>query len=88
MTRFTYQHLLELVGGDQELIVKLVEERLVERHGDVVRTDVDRVLLASTLWHDLDVDWAGIEIILRLSAQLADARQRIAELETKLREKP
>jgi hypothetical protein len=85
MTRFTYQHLLELVEGDDELIVKLVEERLVDRDGDVVRVDVDRVLLARTLWRELDVDWPGIEIILKLTAQLADARRTIAELEAKLR---
>jgi hypothetical protein len=84
MTRFTYQHLLELVGGDDELIVRLVDERLVERHGDVVRVDVDRVLLARTLWRELDVDWSGIEIILNLATQLAEARRKIAELEAKL----
>lgn len=86
MTRFTYQHLLELVEGDDELIVRLVEERLVERDGDIVRVDVDRVLLARTLWRELDVDWHGIEIILKLTTQLADARRTIAELEAKLRE--
>lgn len=87
MTRFTYQHLLELVEGDDELIVRLVDERLVERDGDVVRVDVDRVLLARTLWRELDVDWHGIEIILNLTAQLADARRTIADLEAKLRER-
>jgi hypothetical protein len=85
MTRFTYQHLLELVDGDDELIVRLVEEGLVERNEDVVSIDVDSVLLARTLWRDLDVEWAGIEIILELRHRLADARRRIAELEDKLR---
>jgi hypothetical protein len=84
MTRYTYQHLLALVEGDDELIVHLVEEKLVERHEDIVTLDLDRVLLARTLWRDLDVDWPGIEIILRLSAELGDARARIAELEAKL----
>ncbi len=83
MTRFTYQHLLELVGGDDELIIRLVEEKLVERRGDTVRIDVDSVLLARTLWRDLDVEWAGIEIIIKLTSELANARRRIAELEAK-----
>jgi hypothetical protein len=84
MTRFTYQHLLELVDGDDELIVRLVEEGLVERHEDVVSVDVDSVLLARTLWRDLEVEWHGIEIILKLAAELAAARRRIQELEAAL----
>lgn len=84
MTRYTYQHLLALVEGDDELIVHLVEEKLIERHDDIVTLDIDRVLLARTLWRDLDVDWPGIEIILRLAAELSDARARIAALEAKL----
>jgi hypothetical protein len=83
MTRYTYQHLLELLGGDHELIVRLVEENVVERHGDTVRIDVDRALLARTLWRDLEVDWPGIEIILELTTKLAEARRRISELEAK-----
>lgn len=82
MTRLTYQHLLELVDGDDELLVRLVEEGIIERGDDVVPVDVDAVLLARTLWRDLQVEWPGIEIILRLTAQLAAARRRIRELET------
>lgn len=81
MIRYTYQHLLELVDGDHELIVRLVEEGLVEQHDDVVSVDVDAVLLVRTLWRDLEVDWSGIEIIVRLTAQLGAARRRVQELE-------
>jgi hypothetical protein len=88
MSRYTYQHLLELVEGDDELIVRLVDEGLVERHDDMVTIDVDRVLLARTLWRDLEVEWPGIEIILELVTELALARRRIAELESALAGKP
>lgn len=84
MTRFTYQHLLELVEGDAELIVHLVDEGLVERHDNIVTIDVDRVLLARTLWRDLEVEWPGIEIILKLAEELHAARRRVAELEAAL----
>ena len=84
MTRFTYQHLLELVDGDHEFIVRLVEEGLIERRGDVVSLEVDAVVLARTLWRDLDVDWPGIEVIIRLASQLAASRRRIQELEAAL----
>ena len=86
MTRFTYQALLALVEGDQDLIEHLVEEGLIERRdNDRVIVDVDVVLCARTLWRDLDVEWPGIEVILRLRDELAAARRRIAELEAQLR---
>jgi len=79
--RFTYRRLVELVGGDDELIVHLVDEGVIEPCGDDrVTVDIDSVLAARTL-RELDVDWSGIPIILRLRAELAVARRRIAELE-------
>jgi len=84
MSRYTYQHLVELVDGDNELIARLVEEgEIVQRDDDVVVVDVDRVLLARTLLRELEVDWPGVEIILRLRDDLLAARRRIAELEKK-----
>ena len=81
-TRFTYAHLIELVDGDHELIARLVEEGEIEcREGDVATVDVDRVLIARTLVRELEIDWAGVEVILRLLADLTAARRRIAELE-------
>ncbi|MBA3817458.1 MAG: hypothetical protein H0X17_01075 [Deltaproteobacteria bacterium] len=91
MTRFTYQGLVDLVEGDHDLIEHLVEEGLIERRDEDdnrVIVDVDRVLVARTLWRDLDVDWHGIEVILRLCDELASARQRIAELELALARRP
>ena len=82
-TRLTYQHLLELVDGDDELIVRLVEEGIIERGEAIVPVDVDAVLLARTLWRDLMVEWPGIEIILRLTAELSAARRKIQELEAR-----
>lgn len=79
--RFTYRRLVELVDGDAELIGWLVDEGVIEqRDDDRVAVDVDSVLAARTL-RELDVDWSGIPIILRLRAELAAARRRIAELE-------
>jgi hypothetical protein len=80
-TRFTYRRLVELVDDDHELIARLVEDGVIEvREDDRVLVDVDSVLAARTL-RELDVDWSGIAIILRLRNELAAARRRIAELE-------
>jgi len=79
--RFTYQRLVELVDDDHELIARLVEEGVIEaRDDDRAVVDIDSVLAARTL-RELEVDWSGIAIILRLRDELAAARRRIAELE-------
>ncbi len=83
--RFTYQRLVDLVDGDHELIVRLVEEGVIERReDDSAIVDIDRVLVVRTLWRELDLDWAAIEIVLRLRDELAAARARVAELEDRL----
>lgn len=83
--RYTYQRLVELVGGDDELIARLVEEGEIQRlDDDVALVNVDRVLVARTLVRELEVDWAGVEVILRLRQELIDARARIADLEAEL----
>jgi hypothetical protein len=84
MTRFTYHHLVALVDDDHELIARLVEDGVIEPRGDDrALVDIDSVLAARTL-RELEVDWSGIAIILRLRDELAAARRRIAELEAAL----
>jgi len=82
--RFTYRRLVELVDDDHELIAQLVEDGVIEAgDGDRALVDVDSVLAARTL-RELEVDWSGIAIILRLREELAAARRRIVELEAVL----
>ncbi|MBA3540523.1 MAG: hypothetical protein H0T79_13015 [Deltaproteobacteria bacterium] len=82
-TRYTYEHLVTLLDGDHELIAELVEHGVIERRGeDRALVDVDQVLVVRTLVRDLELDWAAIEIILRLQAELARARAKLAELES------
>lgn len=82
---YTYSHLVELVDGDEELIVQLVERGVITRGaGDVVLVDVEQVLCVRTLWRELEVDWPGIEVALRLRDELAAARRRITALEQQL----
>lgn len=86
--KYTYQRLVELVGGDEELVAQLVERgEIREIEGDRALVNVERVMVARTLHRELEVDYNGIEVILRLRDELAAARARIASLEEELRRK-
>jgi hypothetical protein len=81
-TRIAYERLLEVVDGDQELIALLLEEGvLVATEEGFSAQDVDLVLCSLTLVRELDVNLAGVDIILRLRAELARARRKLAELD-------
>jgi len=80
--RITLEELVALVDGDREFVSVLVKERVIEERDDGFRIeDVDRALATRTLVEELEVNWAGVDIILRLRSELASARRRIAELE-------
>ena len=85
--RYTYQRLVDLVGGDEELIERLLEEGEIDRiSDDMAIVNIDRVLVAQTLVRELEIDWAGVDVILRLQEELGAARRRIAQLEAELAE--
>jgi hypothetical protein len=79
--KLTYQHLVEIVDGDHELIARLVEEGEITVSGETATVDVEHVMVARTLVRELDIDWTAVGMILRLRDELAAARKRIAELE-------
>ena len=80
------QSLEVLLAGDRELytqlceaeLVPLDEEALVPEHLEIVR-------VARTLVHELDVNWAGVEIVLRMRSQLVATRRQLDELAEILR---
>jgi len=74
--------LLELVDNDRELIDLLVGGGvIVQQESGFSAADVDRVLVSRTLVRELEVNAAGVEIILRLREELAIARQTLEDLE-------
>lgn len=76
------EEFIALVDGDLELVELLVScELITERATGFSAQDVDRLLVARTLLRELDVNIAGLEVILRLREELAAARRRLRELD-------
>jgi hypothetical protein len=77
--RITRVELLRIVGNDENLLELLCEEGLV-RHTVPDTEELEAARLAHTLMHELDVNWPGVEIILRMRTEMLDMRRQIAEL--------
>jgi hypothetical protein len=73
--------LFEILGDDRELIELLYEVGAVRRDVDTVEdTEVDAALVTRTLIRELEVNPPGVEIILRMRAELIAHRRQVAEL--------
>jgi hypothetical protein len=72
------EQLIELLQGDRELVEMLLEMEILrqDEQGFSAR-DVDRALTSRTLYRELEVGRAGIEIILRLREELNQVRREL-----------
>ncbi|MAQ14632.1 MAG: hypothetical protein CMN30_07530 [Sandaracinus sp.] len=85
--RLTLAELLEVLGGDESF---LDEAREAGLHHDEPTYDVvycERVRVARTLVRDLDVNWPGVEVVLRLREELVMSRRHVRRLATELARK-
>lgn len=80
--------LLELLSDTPELYERLCREGLVPDDAAALsREHVETARVVRTLVHELEVNWAGVEVILRMRTELIDTRRQIAELAQLLRER-
>jgi hypothetical protein len=86
-TRIRRETIIALLG-DEELYDRLVESELVPADEEALcEDDLVTARVVGTLIHDLDVNWPGVEVIVRLRAELCLARRQIAELIVQLRDR-
>tara|TARA_R110002096_G_scaffold350395_2_gene543439 strand:- start:9867 stop:10130 length:264 start_codon:yes stop_codon:yes gene_type:complete len=73
--------LLTLLGGDSDLLEELAEHGLIAKECEVFSADdVETVLVSQTLVRELEVNWAGVDVILRMRKQLLVTRLRLSEI--------
>lgn len=75
------ERLLSLLGGDRELFDQLREAGFLPKEDHAIaaeHTEVARI--AYTLVHELEVNWAGVEVALHLRSRLVAVETQMAEL--------
>jgi hypothetical protein len=73
--------LLQLLAEDEQLYAQLCEAGLVPREdAELMPEHLETARVVSTLVHELEVNWAGVEIVLNMRSQLVATRKQLAEL--------
>lgn len=79
--RITRDTVLALIEGDEALYVRLRETGLVpEDESAMLPEHLEIARVARTLMSELEVNWEGVEIVLRLRQELIASRQQMATL--------
>lgn len=80
-TRLELQTLLELLEQDRAFLDECVRWGLVGSCDEGIDADgAEQLRVARTLVRELDVNFPGVEIILRMRAEMLDMRRQVAEL--------
>ncbi len=86
MSEITLEELVELIGGDRELLVLLTEYGILEEGCQGFDPElVDTVLVSQTLVREFEINGPGVDVILRMRRQLLVTRRRLAELATQVK---
>jgi hypothetical protein len=79
--------ILSVLEGDEELYEELRREGVLPHDEETLQHDhVEVARVTHTLLRELEVNWAGVEIVLRMRGELIETRKQVAELLRLLRE--
>jgi hypothetical protein len=78
---------LELLEGDVEVIERLEALGYIRRPRapELTAEEAECARVARTLVRELDVNWAGVDVVLRMRAEMLAMRRQVAELVALLR---
>lgn len=80
--------LLELLGGKAELLAHLHEAGLAPGDDEALGPEhADTARVCRVLAEELEVNWEGIEIIVRMRAELVATRRQLVQLLALLRDR-
>lgn len=75
------ERVLSVLGGDRSLLQQLREAGFLPKDDAAIATEHCEVArVAYTLVHELEVNWAGVEVALHLRSRLVAVETQMAEL--------
>lgn len=78
---------LTMLEGDEQLFEQLCSEGLLPREETSLSVEhLELARVAYTVLRELEVNWAGLEIVLRMRAELIASRRQVSELLALLQE--
>ncbi|HVW26789.1 MAG TPA: hypothetical protein VHC69_15580 [Polyangiaceae bacterium] len=79
---FTLEALIAFLDGDREIVEGLERAGILEHHGSGTYSpeEIEHARVAHVLLRDLEVNWAGVEVILRMRSELLVTRRQLAEM--------
>ena len=80
--KFTFDALIAFLDGDREVVEGLERAGILEHHdaGTYSAEEIEHARVAHVLLRELDVNWAGVEVILRMRSELLVTRRYLAEM--------
>ena len=72
--------LLELWEGDERFFADCIAAGILQDAEDLHDDQVEAALVARTLVRELEVNWPGVEIILRMRGELLESRRALATI--------
>ncbi len=79
--------ILSVLQGDEALFDLMREEGLLPWDDEaLVAEHAETARVVYTLVHELEVNWAGVEVILHMRDDLVTTRRQLAMLATRMRE--
>jgi hypothetical protein len=79
--------LIELLEGDLDLFERLCEAGLVPREEEALLPEhAETARVVCTLVHELDINWPGVEVIIRMRSEIAATHRQVEDLLALLRE--
>jgi hypothetical protein len=87
MSRVVRATILTVLDGDEDLYRQLCHEGVLPHDEDALESDhLELARVTHTLLHELEVNWAGVEVVLRMRRELIETRRQVAELVRLLRD--